>query len=86
MEAMKRLYIVSFGDSRKYRVEFEDVANVDPFHHTNPLASVEADISEYLEGFSPENLLLISIPRKLPKYTGKTVPNMSPILCLMLQR
>ena len=34
MEAMKRLYIVSFGDSRKYRVEFEDVANVDPFHHT----------------------------------------------------
>lgn len=69
MEAMKRLYIVSFGDSRKYRVEFEDVANVDPFHHTNPLASVEADISEYLEGFFPgESLAYFDTPKVTEVY------------------
>lgn len=53
MEAKKRLYIVSFGDSNKYRVEFEDVANVDPFHHTNPLCKVEAEIEEYLGKLFP---------------------------------
>lgn len=57
MEAKKRLYIVSFGDSKKYRVEFEDVANVDPFHHTNPLEEVESDIKEYLENLFPAEAL-----------------------------
>lgn len=57
MEAKKRLYIVSFGDSKKYRVEFEDVANVDPFHHTNPLESIESDIKGYLEGLFPGEAL-----------------------------
>lgn len=53
MEAKKRLYIVSFGDSDKYRVEFEDVANIDPFHHTNPLREVEAEIESYLSHLFP---------------------------------
>ncbi len=57
MEAKKRLYIVSFGDSKKYRVEFEDVANVDPFHHTNPLEAVESDIKGYLENLFPGEAL-----------------------------
>lgn len=53
MEAKKRLYIVSFGDSDKYRVEFEDIANVDPYHHTNPLAGVEVEITDYLRRLFP---------------------------------
>lgn len=53
MEGKKRIYIVSFGDSYHYRVEFEDVANVDPFHHTNPLAGTEEEIKNYLERLFP---------------------------------
>ena len=53
MEAKKRLYIVSFGDSDKDRVEFEDIANVDAFHHTNPLKDVEAEIESYLRHLFP---------------------------------
>lgn len=53
MEAKKRIYIVNFGDSDRYRVEFDDVANVDPYHHTNPLKNVEAEITEYLGKLFP---------------------------------
>lgn len=49
----RRLYLVSFGDSRQYRIEFDDVANVDPFHHTNPVAEVEKEIKDYLENLFP---------------------------------
>lgn len=57
MEAKKRLYIVSFGDSDKYRVEFDDVDNVDPFHHTNPLAHAEHEIEDYLNRMFPDEPL-----------------------------
>lgn len=57
MEAKKRIYIVSFGDSDRYRVEFEDVANVDPYHHTNPLKGVESEITKYLNKLFPGEAL-----------------------------
>ncbi len=53
MEIKKRIYIVSFGDSNRYRVEFDDVANVDAYHHTNPLKGVETEITEYLSKIFP---------------------------------
>lgn len=61
----KRLYIVSFGDSNQYRVEFDDVANVDPFHHTNPLERIEAEIETYLEGLFPGKPLAYYITPKV---------------------
>lgn len=44
----RRIYIVGFGDSDKYLVEFDDVDNKDPYHHTNPLEKVEDELKEYL--------------------------------------
>lgn len=49
METKRRLYLVSFADSRQYRLEFDDVDNKDPFHHTNPLAGVEKELKEALD-------------------------------------
>lgn len=47
-EPIKRLYIVSFGNSRQYRLEFDDVDNYDAFHHTNPLAKAEKELTDFL--------------------------------------
>lgn len=64
METRRRLYLVSFGNSRQYRVEFDDVANVDPFHHTNPIAAVEKEVKDYLEKeFPVENLAYFESPK-----------------------
>lgn len=57
MEAKKRLYIVSFGNSREYRVEFDDVDNRDAFHHTNPLKGIETEIAARLEKEFPGQAL-----------------------------
>lgn len=43
-----RIYLVSFVNSRQYRLEFKDVVNPYNFKHYNPLAEVEQQISEYL--------------------------------------
>lgn len=48
-----RVYIVSFGDSDKYVVEFDDKDNVDPYHHTNPLTGVEKELKDYLDSLFP---------------------------------
>lgn len=48
-----RMYIVSFGDSDKYKVEFEDKDNVDPYHHTNPLDHIEKELKDYLDKLFP---------------------------------
>lgn len=64
MDAKRRLYIVSFGNSREYRVEFEDVENRDAFHHTNPLKGVEAEIKARLEKeFPGESLGYFETPK-----------------------
>lgn len=64
MEIKKRIYLVSFSDSKTYRVEFDDVANVDPYHHTNPLEDVEKNIRDYLDKeFPGEALAYYSTPK-----------------------
>lgn len=64
MKGEKRLYIVSFGDSRKYKVEFNDNENIDNFHHTDPLADVEEEIREFLDKeFPGEPLAYYTTPR-----------------------
>lgn len=64
MEAKERLYIVSFGDSRKYKVEFKDVDNVDNYHHTDPLKIIEQEISEYLQKeFPGQSLAYFTTPK-----------------------
>lgn len=65
METKKKLYLVMFGDSREYRVEFEDVKNVDPFHHTNPLEGVEKELTDYLRGEFPEESLAYYVTPKV---------------------
>ncbi|MCM1290503.1 MAG: hypothetical protein NC201_03190 [Prevotella sp.] len=49
MENPHRLYIVSFGDSNKYRYEFADVMSEDPVKKVNPLDWLEKDLHDFLE-------------------------------------
>ena len=64
MENKKRVYLVQFSDSKTYRVEFEDVENVDPYHHTDPLKDVEKEIKDYLEKeFPGQSLPYYSTPK-----------------------
>lgn len=45
-------------------MEFKDVANVDPYHHTNPLEEVEKEIKDFLEKeFPGEALAYYSTPK-----------------------
>lgn len=62
---MRRLYIVSFGNSRQYRIEFDDVKNeADQFHHTNPLEEAEKEIAAYLkEKFPNQPVAYFSTPK-----------------------
>lgn len=48
MENKKRLLIVRFGDSKQYRLEFED-NSTHPYVHPNPLAPVEKELNDCLE-------------------------------------
>ncbi len=59
MENKKKLYIVSFGDSRKYRLPFTEKDFSDGLHHAdmNPLFPIENEIRAYLDELFPgENL------------------------------
>lgn len=44
----KKLYIVSFGDSAKYRFEYEMPANADALFKPSPFEGVEHLLDEYL--------------------------------------
>lgn len=48
MEGRKRLFIVSFGDSDKYRVEFND-ESTNPYEHPSPVAWAEKSLNDYLK-------------------------------------
>lgn len=64
METKRRLYIVCFGNSRKYRFEFEDIANADFLHHRDPLAEVQAKIASDLDkNFPGEPLAYYETPK-----------------------
>ena len=57
MESTKRLFIVSFGNSRDYRYEVEDSYREDDLRHGNPLESVEEQVKEYLANKFPDQPL-----------------------------
>lgn len=58
MENKKRLYIVSFGDSRKYRLPFEENSYDDNLHHSDrsPLNKVERELNAYLKAKFPDKM------------------------------
>lgn len=45
----KKLFIVSFGDSRKYRYEYIDRTEGTSMNHADPLKEVEKEMRDYLE-------------------------------------
>lgn len=66
MESNKRLYIVSFGDSRQYRLPFVDKVAPDGLHHSDltPLTQVERELNTYLrERFPDDHFAYFTTPR-----------------------
>lgn len=66
MEDKKKLYIVSFGDSDKYRMLFTEQPSADGLHHSGmtPLAEIERKLNDYLtEKFSEGNYAYYTSPR-----------------------
>lgn len=53
MEDRKKIYIVSFGDSRKYKVEFTDESR-DPYRRANPLDGIEQELRDFLNKEFPD--------------------------------
>ncbi len=51
----KKLYIVSFGEFAKYRMEYEVPEGTDPLHKPNPFAEIEKELEEYLHKQLPES-------------------------------
>ena len=66
MENNTKLYIVSFGDSRKYRLSFVEKEAADGLHHSDlsPLASIEKELNDYLATLFPDgNFAYFTSPR-----------------------
>lgn len=57
MEKTKHYYLVSFGTSRQYRMEYDDVACHDSLHKPCPFDALEKDIRDYLEKEFPGQAL-----------------------------
>ena len=54
MEKTKRLFIVSFGDSRKYRMEYDDALDPHALVHSAPFTEIENELNEYLKKEFPD--------------------------------
>lgn len=66
MENKKKLYIVSFGDSREYRLPFTEKDSFDGLHRSDssPLFPVENELNAYLDELFPgENLAYYTSPK-----------------------
>lgn len=50
----KKLYIVRFGESAKYRMEYDVPEGTDPLHKPNPFAKIEKELTDYLYKQLPE--------------------------------
>ncbi len=50
----KKLYIVSFGNSRKYRMDYTIPTDADPLRKPNPFADIERQLTAYLRREAPE--------------------------------
>lgn len=60
----KRLYIVSFGDSREYRYEYESDSQTGALVHSDPFAAIEKELNDYLsERFPGETFAFFTSPR-----------------------
>lgn len=60
----KRLYIVSFGDSRKYRYEYEGDDRAGDLVHSDPFAAVEKELNDYLSArFPGQTFAFFTTPR-----------------------
>lgn len=53
MDSKKRLFIVSFGNSREYRLEVSNSGDSVSLLHRDPLEKVEAEIKEYMAARFP---------------------------------
>lgn len=64
MEATKRLFIVSFGNSQEYRLEVDSHLEPKELRHSNPLESVEESIKDFLEKeFPGQSLAYFETPK-----------------------
>ncbi|MBD5227426.1 MAG: hypothetical protein HDS67_05180 [Bacteroidales bacterium] len=54
MEKTNRLFIVSFGDSRKYRMEYADALDPHALVHSAPFTEIENELNEYLKKEFPD--------------------------------
>lgn len=55
MSEKKHLYIVSFGDSRKYRLEYQSQFDEDSLlHRPEPFAGIEKELNDYLRSLFPD--------------------------------
>ena len=54
MENTNRLFIVSFGDSRQYRMEYADARDPRALVHSAPFAEIENELNSYLKGKFPD--------------------------------
>lgn len=53
MDTKKRMFIVSFGNSREYKLEVADTGDSKALMHKNPLEEVETEIKEFLTNRFP---------------------------------
>lgn len=55
MSEKKHLYIVSFGDSRKYRLEYQSKPDEDQLlHRPEPFVGIEKELNDYLRSLFPD--------------------------------
>ncbi len=54
MEKKNRLFIVSFGDSRQYKMEYADANDPNALVHSAPFAKIEEELNDYLKSEFPD--------------------------------
>lgn len=50
----KKLYVVSFGDSKKYLMDYNVPADADQLHKPNPFEKIENELTSWLAKEAPE--------------------------------
>ncbi len=64
MESTNRLFIVSFGDSRQYRMEYADARDPHALVHSAPFTEIENELNSYLkEKFPDETFAYYTSPK-----------------------
>ena len=76
MDSKKRLFIVSFGDSDRYKVEFDDYST-NPYEHPSPLAAVVTEVSwEHRDRYADYKPLTMDAIESIKKILEEEVENM----------